>query len=71
MFWPGKVVSAEEILKHLDDNGLSKYDMPEFFLQVDELPLTASGKVRKLDIIDWIANGDAAPTPIQWHSTPA
>ena len=71
MFWPGKVVAAEEILKHLDDNGLSKYDMPELFLQVDELPLTASGKVRKLDIIDWIADGRAKPTPIHWHSKSA
>jgi acyl-CoA synthetase len=71
MFWPGKVVAAEEILKHLDDNGLSKYDMPEFFLQLDELPLTASGKVRKLDIVDWITDGRAKPTPIHRHSKPA
>ena len=71
MFWPGKVVAAEEILKHLDDNGLSKYDMPEFFLELDELPLTASGKVRKLDIVDWITDGRAQPTPIHRHSKPA
>ena len=71
MFWPGKVVAAEEILKHLNDNGLSKYDMPEFFLELDELPLTASGKVRKLDIVDWITDGRAKPTPIHRHSKPA
>ena len=71
MFWPGKVVAAEEILKHLNDNGLSKYDMPEFFLELDELPLTASGKVRKLDIVDWITDGRAKPTPIYRHSKPA
>jgi acyl-CoA synthetase (AMP-forming)/AMP-acid ligase II len=64
MFQPGKAASPEEILKHLDDGGLSKYDMPEYFLQVDEIPLTASGKVRKRDIVDWIADGRARPTAI-------
>jgi len=62
MFRPGKAASPEEILKHLDDGGLSKYDVPEYFLQVDEIPLTASGKVRKRDIVDWIADGRARPT---------
>ena len=67
MFRPGMAVRPEEILKHLDDIGLSKYDMPEFFLQVDEIPLTASGKVRKRDIVDWIADGRVKPTPIRWQ----
>jgi len=62
MFRPGKAASPEEILKYLDDGGLSKYDVPEYFLQVDEIPLTASGKVRKRDIVDWIADGRARPT---------
>jgi acyl-CoA synthetase (AMP-forming)/AMP-acid ligase II len=70
MFWPGKVAPVEDILKHLNDSGLSKYDMPEFFLQVDELPLTASGKVRKRDIIYWIAEGRAKPTVVRWQSSP-
>jgi len=64
MFRPGKAASPEEILKHLDDGGLSKYEMPEYFLQVDEIPLTASGKVRKRDIVDWIADGRARLTAI-------
>src|SRR5262249_40119716 len=34
MFRPGKAASPEEILRHLDDGGLSKYDMPEYFLQI-------------------------------------
>jgi acyl-CoA synthetase (AMP-forming)/AMP-acid ligase II len=68
MFWPGKTAAADDILKHLDDSGLSKYDMPEFFLQIDELPLTASGKVRKRDIVDWIAEGRAKPTAVRWQA---
>ena len=67
MFRPGKTASPEEILKHLDDVGLSKYDMPEFFVEVDEIPLTASGKVRKRDVIDWIAEGRAKPVAIRWQ----
>lgn len=68
MFQPGKQASAEDILKHLDDVGLSKYDMPEYFLQVDEIPLTASGKMRKRDVVDWIAEGRAKPMAIRWQA---
>jgi len=67
-FRPGKAASPEDILKHLHDVGLSKYDMPEFFLQIEELPLTASGKVRKRDIVDWIVDGRAKPTTIRWRT---
>ena len=34
MFRSGTTASPEEILKHLDEVGLSKYDMPEFFVEV-------------------------------------
>jgi acyl-CoA synthetase len=68
MFQPGKATTAEEILTHLDIVGLSKYDMPEFFLAVDEIPLTASGKVRKRDVLDWIAEGRVVPKPIRWQA---
>jgi acyl-CoA synthetase len=67
MFKPGKAASAEEMLRHLDRLGLSKYDMPEFFLAVDEIPLTASGKLRKRDVADWIAAGRAVPTEIRFQ----
>ena len=68
MFRPGKAAPPEDILKHLHDVGLSKYDMPEFFLQIEQLPLTASGKVRKRDIVEWIADGRAKPTTIRWRT---
>lgn len=68
MMRPGKSVDALEILKHLDDVGLSKYDMPEFFLRVDEIPLTASGKVRKRDVTDWIAEGRVTPEPVRFQA---
>jgi acyl-CoA synthetase len=67
MFKPGKVAGPEEMLRHLDRLGLSKYDMPEFFLAVEEIPLTASGKLRKRDVVDWIAAGRAVPTEIRFQ----
>jgi acyl-CoA synthetase len=65
MWRGGARVEPAEMLAHLDTMGLSKYDMPEYFLDVDHIPLTASGKVRKRDIVDWIAQGRAAPVPVR------
>jgi acyl-CoA synthetase len=68
MVRPGKSIEAHDILRHLDEAGLSKYDMPEFFLRVDEIPLTASGKIRKRDVVDWIADGRVKPEPVRVRS---
>jgi acyl-CoA synthetase (AMP-forming)/AMP-acid ligase II len=68
MFRLGTKASADDILSHLDQFGLSKYDMPEYFLALDEIPLTASGKVRKRDVADWIAAGRVTPTPVRWQA---
>jgi acyl-CoA synthetase (AMP-forming)/AMP-acid ligase II len=61
----GARIEAAEMLAHLDAVGLSKYDMPEYFLDVDHIPLTPSGKIRKRDIVDWIAQGRLTPTPVR------
>jgi acyl-CoA synthetase (AMP-forming)/AMP-acid ligase II len=68
MVRPGKAIGAQDILKHLDDEGLSRYDMPEFFVQVDEIPVTASGKIRKRDVVDWIADGRVKPQAVRFHA---
>jgi acyl-CoA synthetase len=39
--------------------------MPEYFLQLDRLPLTASGKVRKLDIVEAVKSGQKTPVAIR------
>lgn len=54
-------VDPEALLTHLDDQGLSKYDMPEFFLQVNEIPLSANGKVLKRALLPLIADGTLSP----------
>jgi acyl-CoA synthetase len=61
----GAQVDAGEMLAHLDAQGLSKYDMPEYFLDLDQIPLTPSGKIRKRDIVEAIAQGRAAPQPVR------
>lgn len=68
MFQPGKAASAEDILDHLDGVGLSRYDMPEYFLSVDEIPLTPSGKIRKRDVVDWIADGRVTPVAVRFQA---
>ena len=67
MFRAGQHASAGDLLAHLDAAGLSKYDMPEYFLQVDEIPLTPNGKIRKRDILDWIAQGRVKPAPVRFQ----
>ncbi|HXF89447.1 MAG TPA: class I adenylate-forming enzyme family protein [Xanthobacteraceae bacterium] len=66
----GAQVLPAELLAHLDAAGLSKYEMPEFFLQLDEIPLTANGKIRKGDIVQLIASGQVTPEPVRFGGPP-
>ena len=59
-------VEAEALLGHLNDVGLSKYDMPEFFIRMDAFPLTASGKILKRELVEWVKAGKIAPAPVRW-----
>jgi acyl-CoA synthetase (AMP-forming)/AMP-acid ligase II len=63
---PGQNVTPDELLNHLDAMGLSKYDMPEYFLRLDEIPLTPNGKMLKRAILDWIAAGRVTPQPVRF-----
>jgi acyl-CoA synthetase (AMP-forming)/AMP-acid ligase II len=58
-----KEADPEAILAHLDLSGLSRYDMPEFILSLSEMPLTASGKVLKRALVQWVAEGRVRPLP--------
>jgi acyl-CoA synthetase len=66
MLRPGSAVTPDEVLAHLDRSGLSRYDMPEYFLKLDEIPLTASGKILKRDIVSQIVEGKIVPSPIRF-----
>jgi acyl-CoA synthetase len=62
-------LEPQELLAHLDATGLSKYDMPEFVLELDRIPLTPSGKVRKRDLVERIERGQVSPAPVRWEQT--
>ena len=59
-------VTPEALLAHLDRSGLSRYDMPEYYLALDDIPLTASGKILKRDIAGQIIEGRIVPSPIRF-----
>ncbi len=65
MFKTAGGATAEEMLVHLADAGLSRYDMPEFWLELPDIPLMANGKIQKLDIARWIRDGSVTPVPIR------
>jgi len=60
-------INAQDLLSHLHAQGLSKFDMPEYFLQVDEIPLGASGKILKRALLPFIADGSMKPEPVRWR----
>lgn len=60
------MVDAMAVLQHLRDAGLSKYDMPEYFLCTDSFPLTPSGKVLKRELVEQVKSGRITPQPVRW-----
>ena len=62
----GVEVEPEQLLSYLSEVGLSKYDMPEFFICMDAFPLTASGKILKRELVEWTKAGKITPTPVRW-----
>jgi len=66
IFHDGESVSADDLLRHLHEAGLSRYDMPEYFIAMSEYPLTASGKILKRELVEWARSGRIAPLPVRW-----
>ena len=62
----GVKLNVYALLDHLYQAGLSKFDMPEYFIQLDAFPLTASGKVLKRELVEWAKSGRIAPTAVRW-----
>lgn len=62
----GVPVEPDQLLSHLNDVGLAKYDMPEFFIRMEAFPLTASGKILKRELVEWTKAGKIVPTPVRW-----
>jgi acyl-CoA synthetase len=68
MLSSGSFVDAEDLLKHLAAAGLSRYDMPEYYVELADIPLTASGKIFKRDLVDDIKTGRLIPKPVRMLS---
>lgn len=63
----GKQIDAQKMLAHLHQVGLSRYDMPEYFLSADEFPLTPSGKMLKRELVAMVARGEISPKAVRWQ----
>ncbi len=64
----GTAVDADLMLEHLNEHGLSKYDMPEYFICMDAFPQTASGKILKRELVEMAKAGKIRPAPVRWVS---
>jgi acyl-CoA synthetase len=62
---PGQHADAEEILGHLAQAGLSKYEMPEFFLALSDMPLMPNGKIARHDLTRSVQEGRVVPVPVR------
>lgn len=63
----GTALSPDALLQHLDAAGLSRYDMPEYVLLSDAIPLTSSGKILKRELVAWVREGRVQPIPVRWR----
>ncbi len=63
-------LDPELLLRHLFTLGLPRFEMPEFLLQLDRMPLTASGKIVKRELIKGVAEGRLAPLPVRFPGAP-
>jgi len=56
---------GSELLAHLSAHGLPKYHLPEYLIELDAFPMTASGKILKRALADQAAQGMITPIPLR------
>lgn len=61
-------LTADELLSHLAECGLSKYDMPEYYVALERFPLTASGKILKRELVEMTRRGEIKPIPVRYKA---
>jgi acyl-CoA synthetase len=64
-------IGPDVLLAHLAREGLSKYDMPEYFVAVETFPLTASGKILKRELVDMTKRGEITLQSVRWSGEEA
>lgn len=60
----GSAPQGEEVVEHLLAQGLSKYDLPEYYTVLNTFPLTASGKILKRVLVNQLNDGTVKASPI-------
>jgi len=71
MIWEGEESPDYlSVLQYLYENGLSKYDMPEYVALIDAFPMTASGKILKRELTRAVVAGELVPEPVSWKARP-
>lgn len=53
-----------DVIRYLSGAGLSRYELPEFWLQLEHMPLMANGKINKTEILAAIAGGRDTPIAV-------
>jgi len=71
MLREGHTLALDQLLAHLDNEGLSRFDMPEYLVEVSDMPVTPSGKVLKRSLVDQIQAGTLVPIAVRWTRTGA
>jgi acyl-CoA synthetase len=64
----GAALAAQDVLGHLHRQGLSKYDMPEYFMCVESFPMTASGKILKRELAEQAKDGHIHPEAVRFKA---
>jgi acyl-CoA synthetase len=64
---PNASITAMDLLSHLAKLGLSKYDMPEYYIELQSFPLTASGKILKRRLAEMVKEGAIKPQTVRWQ----
>ena len=52
----GRRLNLDEAIAICAENGLAKHHWPEYVRHIDRMPTTAAGKIRKIDVRQWLAN---------------
>ncbi len=62
-------IEADDLLRHLAKEGLSRYDMPEYFLRMENFPLTASGKILKRELVNMAKRKEINPKSVRFKTS--
>ncbi|WP_192179094.1 class I adenylate-forming enzyme family protein [Mesorhizobium amorphae] len=61
-------IEPDDLLDYLAQQGLSRFDMPEYFVRLNEFPLTPSGKVLKRELVESVKSNEIRPIAIRYKT---